>query len=132
MNNIRKEKSFRNIDLLSIKEYKFPITAITSILHRITGILMILLLPFILWCFQTSLSCEEYFYYIKILLTKSYLVILSWFILSIFSYHVLAGLRHLIMDFGFGDTMLFAKISSVILLLVSIIFSILWGIWLCL
>ena len=132
MEKVVNKKIFKNINLSSITLYKFPITAITSILHRITGIFLVLFLPFILWFFYLSMDCEENFYYIKIMLTDSYYVIFSWFVLSVLSYHILAGVRHLIMDFGFGDSMTFAKISSIFTLIISTIIAVMWGIWLCL
>jgi succinate dehydrogenase / fumarate reductase cytochrome b subunit len=49
---------FRNIHVSQIVSYRLPPAGIVSILHRISGALMFLLMPFIIWLFDTSLSSE--------------------------------------------------------------------------
>ena len=119
----------RNIGLGSIKGYRFPITAISSILHRITGVLMVVLLPFLLWAFSASLACKNGFSQVHNLLIHSPLSILTWIFISAVSYHVIAGLRHLIMDFGFAEEMNTAKVTSVLVLILGVIVTIFWGLW---
>jgi succinate dehydrogenase / fumarate reductase cytochrome b subunit len=118
-----------NIGLGSIVGYKFPITAISSILHRITGILMLIGLPFLIWAFDASLSSQEGFKCVKSYLTGS-VSFLTWGYLSVFSYHVIAGIRHLLMDIGIGEEMNVAKTTSYITIGLSIVAAVWWGIWL--
>lgn len=125
-----KHQGPRNIDLKSLAGYRFPITAISSILHRITGVLMVVLLPFLLWAFGLSMDCGESFYAIQALLTHFPWSILVWIFLSAVSYHLIAGIRHLIMDIGFGETMVAAKTSAILVLALAVMASIFWGLWL--
>ncbi|WP_116964061.1 succinate dehydrogenase, cytochrome b556 subunit [Fastidiosibacter lacustris] len=124
-----KDQGPRNIGLGSIKSYSFPITAISSILHRITGVLMVVLLPFLLWAFSLSMRCGGDFYYVQNLLIHSPWSIVVWIFLSAVSYHVIAGIRHLIMDLGFGEEMCCAKVTSIMVLVLGSLVTILWGIW---
>jgi succinate dehydrogenase / fumarate reductase cytochrome b subunit len=124
-----KNQGPRNIGLGSIKSYSFPITAISSIIHRITGGLMVILLPFLLWGFSLSMRCSEDFYYVQGLLIHSPWSVIVWIFLSAVSYHVIAGVRHLIMDLGFGEEMCAAKASSMAVLVLGVLVTIFWGLW---
>lgn len=99
-------------------------------MHRVTGVLMVILLPFLLWAFSLSQGDSKNFFYVQMLLTNSAWSVLAWIFLSAVSYHLVAGIRHLIMDFGFGETMVTAKLSSVLILILSGITTIFWGLWL--
>ena len=55
----KKRPEFRNINALTdLPTYRLPVAGIVSILHRISGLIMFLLLPFIVWMFDTSVSSE--------------------------------------------------------------------------
>jgi len=91
---------------------------------------MVALLPFLLWAFSVSMDCGESFYYIQALLMHSAWSILVWIFLSAISYHLIAGIRHLMMDFGFGEAMLMATASSILVLALAIMTAVFWGLWL--
>jgi succinate dehydrogenase / fumarate reductase, cytochrome b subunit len=82
--------------------YRLPLAGIVSILHRISGILMFMLLPFVLFLLDKSLTSEisfEYFRgYTSHWLVKLAILALSWAYL----HHFCAGLRHLVMDLHVG------------------------------
>ena len=126
---IMKQQGPRNIGLGSIKSYSFPITAISSILHRLTGVFMVVLLPFVLWVFSLSMSCGGDFYYVQEVILHTPWSIAAWLMLSSISYHIIAGVRHLVMDLGFGEEMCCAKITSVIVLVLGLLVTIFWGVW---
>lgn len=108
---------------INIFTFAFPITAIVSILHRITGVFIFLLIPVFLNLLQDAL------YYPWVTNTTS--SVLLWFLLSAFVYHLIAGIRHLCMDVGFGEAKATARITSYIVLALSVLFSILIGLRLC-
>jgi len=90
---------FRNIGIADITgKYRQPPSAIVSILHRISGAVLFLMLPFLLYLFQQSLLSESTFgYFAGIVshpLVKIILLGLSWAYL----HHFTAGIRHLFMD----------------------------------
>ena len=82
--------------------YRLPLAGIVSILHRISGILMFLLLPFILFLLDKSLTSEISFEYFKGFTShwfvKLLILALSWAYL----HHFCAGVRHLFMDLHMG------------------------------
>lgn len=90
---------FRNIHITDITmKYRQPPSAIVSILHRISGFVMFLMLPFLLYLLQESLRSEiSYAHFAGIvdnIFTKLILLGLSWAYL----HHFTAGIRHLFMD----------------------------------
>jgi succinate dehydrogenase / fumarate reductase cytochrome b subunit len=107
-----------NLNLMTIR---FPRTALVSILHRITGVIIFLSLPFLLYILQVSLVSGESFQHLQIFLAKPFNKFLVWFILSAFSYHVLAGIRHLCMDMGMGESLQAGRFSADLVLVLAII-----------
>ncbi|HIH2763550.1 MAG TPA: succinate dehydrogenase, cytochrome b556 subunit [Candidatus Azoamicus sp.] len=105
----------------------FPITAITSIIHRITGIILFLSLPFFLYFFYLSIESHSSFVIARALFSKFYIKLTFYLFIFSFIYHFITGLKHIIMDVGFfeekNSSRIFA-ISSLILILFLIFLSI--------
>ncbi|MDI9334749.1 MAG: succinate dehydrogenase, cytochrome b556 subunit [Cytophagales bacterium] len=123
---------FRNINALTdLTTYRMPAAAIVSILHRASGALMFLLLPFIIWLFDKSISSE--FSYAKFtgLFNFGFGFMPGWFfklvaLALIWSYlhHLTAGLRHLWMDVSHkAVTKAFGKKSAVWTFVISLLFT---------
>jgi succinate dehydrogenase / fumarate reductase cytochrome b subunit len=110
---------------LNLFQIRFPLTAIVSIMHRISGILMFLFIPFMLSILQMSLVSQNSFDELRLTFNHPLIKISILLILSATIYHTLAGLRHIIMDLGFGDSRALAKISSILVLTLAIL-TILW------
>jgi succinate dehydrogenase / fumarate reductase cytochrome b subunit len=110
---------------LNLFQIRFPLTAIVSIMHRISGILMFLFIPFMLSILQMSLVSQNSFDELSLTFNHPLIKISILLILSATIYHTLAGLRHIIMDLGFGDSRALAKISSILVLTLAIL-TILW------
>ncbi|MDF1821272.1 MAG: succinate dehydrogenase, cytochrome b556 subunit [Alcanivoracaceae bacterium] len=91
-----------NLDLTTIK---FPVTAIVSIFHRMTGVAIFFAIPVLLWLLDRSLASPESFADVKELMTSKLAVLVMWGILAVLIYHFLAGVRHLVMDMGIGETL---------------------------
>ncbi len=114
---------------LDLTKIKFPLTAIVSILHRISGVLLFLCIPVYLYFFHCSLASPEEFASIASCLNSTWAKLLLWFILSGLFYHLVAGIRHIIMDFGIGESLRGGKVSSLITIFVAIILILLTGYW---
>jgi succinate dehydrogenase / fumarate reductase cytochrome b subunit len=91
--------------LIDATQYRLPVAAQLSILHRASGIVMFLLLPFIVWMFDTSVSSEVSYDTFTSVFTAGWGVLPGWFVklvvlALIWSYlhHFCAGVRHLWMD----------------------------------
>lgn len=87
------------IDLLRIR---LPVGGLVSILHRVSGVLLVLALPFLLWVFQQSLVSAEDYQRITGLLQKFPLRILLFLLILALAHHLLAGIRHLLLDLDVG------------------------------
>ncbi|MFS9598930.1 succinate dehydrogenase, cytochrome b556 subunit, partial [Klebsiella variicola] len=81
-----------NLDLRTIK---LPVTAYTSILHRISGVILFLGIAVLLFALDKSLSSEEGFEQVKACLTSPLAKLVIWGLLSALLYHLVAGVRHL-------------------------------------
>ena len=106
---------------LNLFQISFPITAIASILHRISGVLLFLAIPLTLCTLETSLKSQSDFDLVKSYLTSDLGKIFVFVSLSSMLYHLLAGFRHIIMDFGIGETKCAGKASAYILFALSVI-----------
>jgi len=115
-----------NLDLGSLK---FPPMAIASILHRISGVILFLLMPFMLYILKLSLSTPESFDQLQVWLQCFYLKFLLIAFAAALVYHLLAGIRHLFMDFGIGEELSSSRTSSIIVIVLAGILTILLGIW---
>jgi succinate dehydrogenase / fumarate reductase cytochrome b subunit len=103
--------------------------AIVSILHRISGVLLFLGAPVMLYFLQRSLHSVTAFDELMVLLNHPFWKLFNWFFLSALLYHLLAGIRHMIMDFGFGETLLASRRSAVLLLALVVVGVLGLGVW---
>ena len=116
-----------NLDITTIK---FPLAAITSILHRISGIGLFLGVGILLYFLQLSLSSEAGFTRALQLLDRTLIKILMWMILMAVSYHLIAGIKHLLLDIGIGESKEGANIGATITLVLFAIAATAGGAWL--
>ncbi|MEO8598430.1 MAG: succinate dehydrogenase, cytochrome b556 subunit [bacterium] len=121
---VKKERpEFRNIHLTDIARYRMPLAAFVSVLHRVSGLFIFLLLPFILYLLSSSLTSEITFDYLKGFTSgwfvKLIILALSWSYL----HHFCAGIRHLIMDTHVGLDKDSARKSAVSVLVVSLLMA---------
>lgn len=115
-----------NLNLFTIR---FPATAISSILHRLSGVILFLFIAMMLWALSASLTSPTSFDQLHQTFTNSFtLRFFVWVCLSSLLYHFIAGVRHLIMDLGYGETIRGGRFSAYLVILLSIIFIIALGI----
>ena len=99
-----------NLDLGSLK---YPPMAIASILHRVSGLILFLLLPIMLYLLHYSLASAEAFECMhNLLISNGLCKLIFWAFSTAWTYHVLAGTRHLLMDIGVGETVSAGKLSA--------------------
>lgn len=89
------------LNLLRIRQ---PVMAVVSILHRFTGILMVLALPGLIYLLQTSLSSPEGFSRVTAILDSQIARLFGVFLSWVLAHHLFAGIRFLIIDFDVGLT----------------------------
>ena len=89
-----------NLDFGTIK---LPITAYVSILHRVSGVVILFALAILLWLLDQSLASEQSFEAVSNILSYPIAQFLIWGSLVALAYHMVAGIRHLVMDLGIGE-----------------------------
>jgi succinate dehydrogenase / fumarate reductase cytochrome b subunit len=89
-----------NLDLGTIK---LPITSYVSIFHRVSGVIMFFTLAVFLWMLDTSLASEQSFNDLAAMFANPICQFIIWGSLAALAYHAVAGIRHMIMDFGVGE-----------------------------
>lgn len=120
----------RNIGIGSLIHYRFPLPAIVSILHRISGILLFIFIPFLLFILSRSLHSQQGFMQLKACLNSVWGKSVCWIFLAAFIYHFIAGIKHLLLDIGLFETQRSARVASIIVLCVAVILIVLTGVWL--
>ena len=107
--------------LLDATQYRLPPAGWVSILHRVSGLVLILLMPFVIWLFDNSLTSEVTFTqfsaafvggigFVPAFLVKLAALALIWAFLQ----HFCAGVRHLYMDFTHSVTKEFGRTSALV------------------
>ena len=89
-----------NLDLQTIR---FPITAIASILHRVSGVIMFIAVGILLWLLSISLSSRDGFDAAVAIVDSFFVKFILWGILTALAYHIVGGIRHIIMDLGYFE-----------------------------
>jgi len=115
---------------LDLWRMKFPPMAIVSIFHRISGVILFLGLPFVLYLLQQSLRSADTFDSVQKLLQTAGLKLATWVFLVALLYHVIAGIRHVVMDLGVGEHLPAGRHTAVFVLLLSLVLALFLGIWL--
>jgi succinate dehydrogenase / fumarate reductase cytochrome b subunit len=109
-----KERKSRPVNL-DLQTISFPITAIASILHRVSGVITFVAIGILLWLLSLSLSSPQGYMQATDLVDNFFVKFILWGILTALAYHIVGGVRHLIMDLGhyeeFESGVMTAKVS---------------------
>ena len=122
--------------LLDALGYRLPVAGLVSILHRASGLVMFVLLPFIIWMFDTSVTSEISYERFTSIFHAGYAFVPGWFfklvaLALIWSYlhHLIAGLRHVWMDISHrAVSKEFGRSSAIFTLAASIILTLALGV----
>ena len=131
----KKRPEFRNINAFKdLTTYRLPAAGWVSILHRASGGLMFVLLPFIIWMFDTSLSSELSYDTFTSAFSAGIGFVPGWFVKLVclgliwgYLHHFIAGMRHLYMDATHSVTKEFGKSSAVVTLVLSLGLTVVLG-----
>lgn len=121
---MRKERP-TNLDLSTVK---FPVTAIASILHRVSGIIVFIALAIFLLLLNCSLTSAEDFQRVQGYFDLFIVEFILWGALTGLAYHAVFGIRHMIQDLGHWEELDSASLSAKAGFVITIILSILAGI----
>lgn len=135
-NAVKKRPEFRNINAFKdLTTYRLPAAGIVSILHRVSGVIMFVLMPFIIWMFDTSISSEISFAKFTGAFSVGMLGIpgVLWKLVALaliwsFLHHFISGVRHLWMDTHHDATSKeFGKSSAIFTLASSVGLTVILG-----
>lgn len=107
----------------------FPITALVSILHRASGVALYAGTAVLLWGLDASLDSEASFTELKATLDNPIFKAILLLTLAALIYHLVAGVRHLFMDLGYGEELESGRLGAKITLALSIVLTVLAGVW---
>ncbi|HGG2619162.1 TPA: succinate dehydrogenase cytochrome b556 subunit [Yersinia enterocolitica] len=115
-----------NLDLQTIR---FPVTAIASILHRVSGVMTFVAVGILIWLLGLSVSSQEGFMQAAAVMNSFFVKFIFWGILTALAYHVCGGIRHLLMDFGYVEESLAAGTRSAqVVMVLTLVLSVLAGV----
>ncbi|MBX3606369.1 MAG: succinate dehydrogenase, cytochrome b556 subunit [Piscinibacter sp.] len=131
---LKQRPVYRNIHVSQIVAYRLPPAGIVSILHRISGVLMFLLLPFVIWLFDTSVSSEVSYERFRAAFVAGIGIFPGWFLKLValgliwaYLHHLIAGIRHLWMDATHAVTKEFGHNSAIGTLVLSVLITLVLG-----
>jgi succinate dehydrogenase / fumarate reductase cytochrome b subunit len=115
-----------NLDFTTMR---LPITAWISIAHRASGAFLIAGVAVLLWLLDQSLASPEGYEQARQSMQSPLAKLIMWAVVSALGYHTCAGVKHLVMDMGIGETMEGGVLGAKIVFATSAVLVILAGIW---
>ncbi|HEX7038121.1 MAG TPA: succinate dehydrogenase, cytochrome b556 subunit [Pseudomonadales bacterium] len=115
---------------LSLTQFRWPLAAIASITHRITGVLLFAGTAYLIWLLTVALDSPAGFERAAGVLAAPFGKLVLLLVLAALSYHLFAGIKHLVMDFHYWDSVRAGRISSASVFALTAIVVILLGAWL--
>ncbi len=113
---------------LSLTQFGWPITAIASITHRITGVLLFVGIAFLLWLLSLAIGSPEGFATATEVLSAPVPKLLLIAVIAAVLYHLFAGIKHMFMDFHVGDSFAAARSSSLVVFVLTAVATVLVGV----
>ena len=115
---------------LDLTQFRFPVAAISSIMHRITGFVLFVTFPIILYALGYGLASETNYLHIQEEWLKHGLIQFGvWMCLWTLGCHFCSGIRHLLLDFGLFESIQGGRYSAWAVIVASLIVAVLAGVW---
>ena len=134
MAELSKTRPGGNMRLFEALQYKLPLAGVVSILHRVSGLIMVALLPFIVWMFDASVSSEISFDAFTSVFAAGVGILPGWFVKLValgliwaYLHHLAAGVRHLWMDATHSVSLQQGKSSAVAAAAIGVVLTLLLG-----
>ena len=112
---------------LNLLQIRMPLPALVSIMHRVSGAALFLALPVLLCWWQASLVSADTFASLKTAASHWCVKLFALALLWGYLHHLCAGIRHLAMDVDVGTELAAARLSSILVLVVSIALTVAIG-----
>ncbi len=116
---------------LDLTKISLPVAAAASILHRVSGIVSFAAIALLLYMLGETLRSEQSFHQLSETMRAAPIKLLLWVALSALGYHALAGVRHLFMDLGYGESLTGGRATARITIALALALAAVigWGLW---
>jgi len=114
---------------LDISTISLPAAALVSFLHRVSGVVLFAVVALLLCMLDASLESEQGFADVAAAFNSVPAKLILWAALAALIYHLVAGIRHLLMDLGIGESLEGGRRGAVTVLVVSVVLILLAGVW---
>jgi succinate dehydrogenase / fumarate reductase cytochrome b subunit len=111
-------------------QFAWPITALASIAHRASGIVLFAGIGYLLWLLDLSLSSQSGFADAQEVMAEPIPKLILLGVLAMLLYHLIAGIKHLLMDFHIGDSFAAASANSIASFVITAVLTLGMGVWL--
>ena len=115
---------------LNLLQIKLPVPGLVSILHRVSGAVLFLFIPFLLVLLELTLASPAGFLRFKAVLSHWAVKLLVIGLVWAYLHHLLAGIRHLALDLDYGTELPAARASSHAVLVTGIVLAVIFGLML--
>lgn len=112
---------------LALWQIRLPLPGVVSIMHRVSGAALFVLIPFLLYALEGSLSSAERYAAFKACIAQPLVKLFLLGVLWAFLHHACAGVRYLLMDVHVGVDLPAARLSAKLVLVVSLLLTALIG-----
>lgn len=131
-NSIFMEKPNQRIVDLPLLKIRLPVGGMVSIIHRVTGVLLVLMIPWLTYLLQQSLASAETFVAARQMMQGFFMKVVVWLVFVLLIQHLVSGIRHLLLDAHIWIGRREARVSAWAVFFLSLALSLAaaWGIFL--
>ena len=115
---------------LNLLAIRLPLPGVLSILHRVSGVILMGALPFALWALDLSVASEESYKLVVECLSHPFIKLCVWGAAWALFHHLCAGVRFLLLDFHIWGELAAARFSAAAAFVVSVLMTVVFGVWL--
>ncbi len=112
---------------LNLFQIRLPLPGVISIMHRVSGAVLFLALPLLLWWLQQSLSSPDTFTSLRTTFSYGFTKLILIGLLWGYLHHLCAGVRHVMLDLDYGTGLETARLTSLLVLAVSMTLTVVAG-----
>lgn len=114
---------------LDIGTIQLPFPAYVSIVHRVSGVFLFIATAVLLWLLGDSLASPDGFAAVQQLLDTFFIRLVIWAIMAGLIYHSCAGIRHLLMDGGIGESLEGGGFGAKLVVICFVVLTAAVGVW---
>jgi succinate dehydrogenase / fumarate reductase cytochrome b subunit len=112
---------------LNLFKFRWPLAAMVSITHRITGVVLFVGVGFGLYALDMALASADGFASAAAMMNEPLPKLIMLALLFVLTFHIVAGIKHLLLDFHLGDSLQAVHVGSIVVIAVSVLITIVLG-----